>query len=138
MYSAWPDPGAQFLHWAGPNGVTASQNPITLPSSSPGFVVGYFGPGSGPGGPPPPPLPSPPPGLPSCSRTPGAIVSTGESGARVYVVDGQGRKDWIPNGFVQAGCLFGGPTTCNVDAIPDGPDVVWPQCAGIPFLGITP
>lgn len=133
VFTAWPDPGAQFLHWAGP-GVTAPDNPITLPIYSPGFVNGFFGQGSaGPGSPPPPTPPPSPPGLPACPRSPGYMVSNGQSGSKVYVIDQDGLKDWIPNGWVQAACLFGPGqvTTCDVDAVPSGPDVGWPGCAGI-------
>ncbi len=42
VYTAWPDGGGVFDHWEGPDGITATQNPITLSAFTPGFVRARF------------------------------------------------------------------------------------------------
>lgn len=42
VFTAYPDGGANFSQWQGPNGVASTDNPVSLPVYAPGFVSGVF------------------------------------------------------------------------------------------------
>jgi hypothetical protein len=115
VYTAWPDGGAGFSQWEGPNGATSRDNPITITAQGGGFVRGVFT-----------ALPPGPPQRNPCPTWHGAIVRSDAPGNdRQYVVDACGRKHWIDSGFQFALCFYDPFTisTCNVDALPEGPSV---------------
>lgn len=47
VYTAWPDSGATFRGWQGPNGITASTRSISPPAQQAGFVRAVFDPAPG-------------------------------------------------------------------------------------------
>lgn len=46
-YTAWPDSGASFRGWQGPDGISSTQNPIAPAAWGPGFIRAVFDPAPG-------------------------------------------------------------------------------------------
>lgn len=120
VYTAWPDGGAGFSQWEGPDGMVSTDNPVTIPAWGAGFVRGVFVPLT----------PSPPQRVP-CPTWLGAIVTSDAPGnTKQYVIDACVRKHWIDSGFQFAACFYDplSVTPCNVDVIPEGPAVSALNC----------